>query len=100
MHEFFSNYFWIFHIKKTNQIDIIYSLFGIGLYPKYCKQISGSADSNIFFPEINFWSHYSGIERLKKKKLIDNYRIWALNRASAVVFENKSILDRSKKYLT
>ena len=28
-------------------------------------QISGRADSNIFFPEINFWSHYKGIGRLK-----------------------------------
>lgn len=80
-------------ILEKNKIDIIYSYFGIGLFPKY---ISGSADSNLYFPEIDFWSHYKGIARFKKK-LIDIYRIYGLKRVNAVVFENKIMLERSKE---
>lgn len=92
-------FFEFFHgnrIIKNNKIDIIYTIFGIGLYPKNCKQVSGSADSNLFFPEINFWEHYSGIS-LIKKSIIDKYRIWALKKATAVVFENESMLNKSKE---
>ena len=78
------------------KIDVIYTLFGIGLYPKRCVQISGSADSNIFFPEINFWEEYKGFKRLRKL-LVDRYRIYALKRASAVIFENQAIHKRAKK---
>lgn len=83
-------------IIKQYNIDIIYTLFGIGLYPKSCKQVSGSADSNIYFPEINFWEGYTGLARLKKT-IIDYYRIRALKRAYAVVFENKAMHRRSKE---
>lgn len=83
-------------IIKRYRIDIIYTIFGIGLYPKSCKQISGSADSNIFFPEINFWQGYTGLARLKKT-IVDNYRILALKRAHAVVFENEAMLKRSEE---
>lgn len=83
-------------ILEKNKIDIIYSYFGIGLFPKHILQISGSADSNLYFPEIDFWSHYKGIARFKKK-LIDIYRIYGLKRVNAVVFENKIMLERSKE---
>ena len=80
-------------IIRINNIDIVYTYFGIGLYPKSIPQVSGSADSNIFFPEINFWSDYS---KLKKyiKKIIDKYRIWGLKRMTAIVFENEIIHKR------
>jgi glycosyltransferase involved in cell wall biosynthesis len=83
-------------IIKQHKIDVVYTLFGIGLYPKSCMQISGSADSNIFFPEIDFWKGYTGLGRLKKR-IVDKYRIYALKRADAVVFENEAMLKRSKK---
>lgn len=82
-------------IVKKYKIDIIYTMFGIGLYPKSCKQVSGSADSNIFFPEIDFWKGYKGLAKVKRK-LVDKYRIYALKRAYAVVFENEAMLNRSK----
>jgi glycosyltransferase involved in cell wall biosynthesis len=83
-------------IISENKIDIIYSYFGYGLYPKKCPQISGSADSNLFFPEIDFWNHYSGIKRFIKD-LIDKYRIWGLKNATAVIFENEAMLQRGVK---
>ncbi len=82
-------------IIKKHKIDVVYTLFGIGLYPKSCMQVSGSADSNIFFPEIDFWEGYKGIGRLKKR-IIDQYRVKALKRADAVIFENEAMLKRSQ----
>ncbi len=83
-------------ILKAYKIDIIYSYFGYGLYSKKCPQISGSADSNLFFPEIDFWKHYSGF-KLVVKNLIDRYRIWGLKNATAVIFENEAMQQRGIK---
>ena len=83
-------------LLRKHKIEIIYTIFGIGLYPNRFKQVSGSADSNIFFPEVDFWGDYKGIERFKKS-IVDKYRINALKRATAVIFENESMMIRSKK---
>ncbi|CAM4054819.1 glycosyltransferase [Gillisia hiemivivida] len=80
---------------RQQKIDIIYTIFGIGLYPKRIKQVSGSADSNIFFPEVDFWKDYKGVARFKKT-IVDKYRVFALKRSTAVVFENESMMIRSK----
>lgn len=85
-----------YYIIKKNKIDIIYSYFGIGLYPATTPQISGSADSNIYFPEINFWEDYKGLT-LIKKKIIDNYRIWGIKKMKGIIFENKILEERSIK---
>jgi glycosyltransferase involved in cell wall biosynthesis len=82
------------NLMYKNNIDIVYTYFGIGLFPKKTLQVIGSADSNLFFPEIDFWVEYKGIKRLKKY-LVDKFRIWGLNRASAVIFENESMEARS-----
>lgn len=81
-------------LKECN-IDIIYSYFGTGFFTKKIPQVSGSADSNLYFPEIDFWSDYKGIERLKKW-IIDLYRIWGVKRSNAVVFENEALEARAK----
>lgn len=81
---------------KVNNINIIYSYFGVGAYNKQIPQVSGSADSNLYFPEIDFWSDYRGIPRIKKW-VVDKYRIWGVKRSHAVVFENKALEIRAQK---
>src|SRR5690606_10540600 len=49
------------------RIDIIFTLFGPGLYSPLIPTVTGSAYSNIFFPEIPFWEKYSIVERFKRK---------------------------------
>jgi len=69
-------YFEIFKSKilleKWN-IDIIYTYFGYGLFPKQYKQVSGVAVSNLFFPEIDSWEGYPIHIKLKKKKILKKY---------------------------
>lgn len=81
-------------IVKEYKIDIIYSYFGYGLYPKRILQVIGSAESNIFFPNIDFWVGHKGFSLLKKK-IVDKYRIWGVKRASGVIFENSLMEKRS-----
>lgn len=88
---FLGNYF----IRKF-EIDIIYTYFGVGLYSKKIPQVIGAADSNIFFPELDFWADYDGVRKIVKK-IIDKYRIWGLKYAYAVILENEAMLNRGSK---
>ena len=65
---FVSRYF-----LRRHKIRIIYSYFGFGLFPRNYKQIIGSVDSNLYYPEVNFWEGYKGINLLIKQ-FIDWYR--------------------------
>jgi glycosyltransferase involved in cell wall biosynthesis len=76
-------------------IDIVYSYFGFGLFGRKVKQVSGSADSNLYFPEIDFWEGITGIGRLKKF-FIDHYRIFGIKSAFAVVYENEALRERAE----
>lgn len=89
--EFFLGWFYLNKLK----INIVYSYFGYAWFPKRYPQISGSADSNLYFPEIDFWYGYRGINRLKKT-LVDYYRICGVKRSSAVVFENEALEERGR----
>ena len=86
------------HLVFKNGIDIIYSYFGMGLYPRSVPQITGSADSNIYCPEVNFWSNVGFVEKIKKR-IIDEYRIYGVKKADAVIFENQFLEERGRRLL-
>jgi len=86
---------WLPRILKKNRIEVIYTYFGFCLYLGRIPQVSGSADSNIYYPEVDFWNSYRGVARLRKN-LIDKYRIWGVRRAAAVVYENEALMHRAK----
>ncbi|MGF1765952.1 glycosyltransferase [Enterovibrio makurazakiensis] len=77
-----------------NSIDVVYSYFGFGIYLKSVKQIVGSADSNLYFPEVDFWKDEKGFARVKRA-LVDKYRIFGLRIASGVIYENEAMCDRA-----
>jgi len=82
-------------LKKLKP-DVIYQIFGYSAYPKKYCQVCGEADSNLFFPEVDFWCE---LPKWKKifKKWKDLYRIQMLKRADGVVFENQAMLNRCSK---
>jgi len=91
----YENYL-IREIVKYNDydIDIIYSLFGTTLKIKKIPSVVGCAFSNIFYPEINFWTSQNYLDLLIKK-YIDYYRKRKTLNADAIVFENESMRQRA-----
>ena len=55
--EVFTGWYFLSKFK----IDIAYSYFGYAWFPRRWPKISGSADSNLYFPEVGFWNGYQGI---------------------------------------
>lgn len=84
-------------IKRFN-IDIVYTYFGYALYPKKVPQVIGCAVSNVFYPEIDFWSQYHGFKRWVRD-ITDKYRIWGIKRADGIIFETDILNKRSKEVL-
>mgnify|MGYP000218120036 CR=1 FL=1 len=80
---------------KQLKIDVIYSYFGYGVFQHVAPQVSGSADSNLYYPEVDFWCHYKGVHRLAKW-VIDKYRVFGIKRSDALIFENKALEERAK----
>lgn len=81
---------------KRNHIELVYSYFGFAFFLGNVKQVTGSADSNLYFPEIDFWQGYRGLQKLKKS-LIDAYRLYCVKKAQGVVYENAAMLARAKQ---
>lgn len=86
-----------YYLSK-NHIDVVYTYFGYTNIDKRIPQVSGVADSNLFFPDIDFWEGYSGIVRLYKK-MIDSYRVHGYKKADALIFENEAMMRQSTKIL-
>lgn len=81
---------------KQKHIDVVYTCFGYSFINKSICQICGVADSNLLFPEIDFWEGYTGIKKLKKH-LIDSYRKYGYKRANGLIFENAAMQLKSKE---
>lgn len=91
----FQERFNVVRFLISKRIDIIYTYFGYGNFPKKYPQVMGVADSNLFYPEIDFWSEYSFLKRLYKR-IIDKYRLSGYNSAAGLIFENMDMLMRYK----
>ena len=81
---------------KNNKIKTIYSYFGFGLFGVNVRQVIGSADSNLYFPEIDFWENEKIFEKAIRW-LVDKYRIFGLKFAAGVIFENKAMYERAEQ---
>jgi glycosyltransferase involved in cell wall biosynthesis len=79
------------------KVNVVYTYFGFSNF-FFCDlpQVSGSADSNLYYPEIDFWEGESGLASIKKK-CIDRYRIYGIKKSRAVIFENKALMDQGKR---
>jgi glycosyltransferase involved in cell wall biosynthesis len=90
---FLLSYFHLKKIVKDHNVDVIYTLFGPGLFVKNIPSITGCAYSNLFFPEIDFWFSYKGLQKVKHK-LIDWYRLKNTLKSDAIIFENEAMQKR------
>lgn len=79
---------------KDEKIGVVYTYFGFGLFGSNVKQIIGSADSNLYFPEVDFWHTEKPLEKIKRF-LVDKYRVYGLKNSSGVIFENKAMYKRA-----
>lgn len=90
---FYFENFGIERIIKNEKIDIIYHYA-----PTYKKlkvpQVIRSVYSNLYYPEIDFWSNYRGIPKMKKN-IIDYFRKVKTFAADGIVFENPDMLERA-----
>lgn len=81
---------------KKFKIDIIYTYFGVGIFPKSIPQVSGQGDANLFFPELDFWSEYKGWKK-SWHEFIDRYRIWGLKRMNGLIFDSEAMQKRCEE---
>src|SRR5690606_10274830 len=78
---------------QNKNIDIIYNYAPV-IPLKGIPQVVRSVYSNLYFPEVNFWSDYSFVTRIRKR-VIDFMRRRGTLAAEGLVFENESMLERA-----
>lgn len=79
---------------KSNNLDIVFTMFGPDLLKSGIPSVVGCAYSNLFFPEIDFWKDYNFYRRVLFN-LIDKFRIKRTLQADGIIFENSSMMKRS-----
>lgn len=89
-------YYKIRKIVDLEQIDVIYTLFGISINNTKALSVVGSAYSNIYYPEVKFWPSSNPI-KLIFYTLRDCYRLKSTLNADAIIFENKSIMNQARE---
>jgi len=86
--------FFSVYLRLCKPFDVIYSYFGFGMYLfSNTPQVSGSADSNLYYPELNFWEGENGLKRLLRY-FVDQYRIYGLKNSTAIIFENEELMKK------
>lgn len=86
-------FFIPFTIQKF-KIKLIYSYFHYAFFIGRTKQVIGCADSNLFYPDIDFWGKESRLKRFLLR-LKDKVRIRGIQLADGVIFENKALEERA-----
>jgi len=92
--------FWeaLFSLRKlrSGRFDVIYTYFGYSFFLfGNTFQVSGSADSNLFYPEVDFWKGEPALKRCFRW-LVDKYRIYGLKKSEAIIFENPDMQKKGK----
>lgn len=60
----------------------------------YLTNLCGAADSNLYYPEIDFWRHAKTTARVRKA-LKDRARMYGYSRSDYWVFETETLADRA-----
>lgn len=74
--------------------DIIYSQFGAGLPRVPVPAVVGSAYSNLYYPEVDFWGNWPLVRRWIYR-LRDFFRLRRTLQADALVFETDLLAERA-----
>lgn len=85
-----------YFINKKN--NIIFTLYGGKPLFAYNNRMNivGCAYSNLFYPEVKFWSHLSKYQQ-KIKLIIDKYRFYSIRKADVYIFETDVLAQRAIK---
>jgi glycosyltransferase involved in cell wall biosynthesis len=87
-----------FSRNKFSKGQICFTFFGppwvssIG----YLVNVCGVAYSNLFYPEIDFWSYYGGVQKIKRN-FKDFCRYSNVRFSDFWIFETESLAERAKK---
>lgn len=76
--------------------DVVFSIFGPPMLntSNHTLNIGGMAISNVFYPNIDFWAHLSGVKkRIKKWK--DSYRMYRYSKLDHWIFETDLLMRKA-----
>jgi glycosyltransferase involved in cell wall biosynthesis len=82
--------------RRFSRECLCFNLGGLTLLhgADYFVNLSECAFSNLFYPEIDFWSDYGRAGRVKRQ-LVDSYRRYAVARSDYWIFQTEAIRKRA-----
>lgn len=82
--------------KYFQKGQLCFTFFGVPWLrsKNYLVNVSGAADSNLYYPNLPFWKYYSYVIQLKKF-LKDRARMFGYSRADHWVFETDALAKRA-----
>ncbi len=95
-HRLIFEYIGCKEIIKQYQPDLIYTQFGPHWPGSSCINVAGCAYSNLFYPELNFWSALSPLKKFIKK-FIDKQRLNRILEVDHRIFETEDLRNRAIK---
>lgn len=88
--------FELFSRKYIKSNDIVFSIFGPPMLTlsNHCLNVGGMAISNVFYPEIDFWSYEPWFSR-GIRNFKDIYRKWRYKKLDYWIFETDILADKA-----